>query len=94
MPLKFDKVKRKTIETGTPESRNHVDFHIMRGGTIVIQTIITTPHYGDNWSDDKHDGEGKFVATFGKFRYQDPELRLGIVRIVGLCEVPLVAFPH
>ena len=66
----------------------------MRRGTIVIQTIITTLHDGDNWGDDKHDGEVNFVATFGKSRYQDPELRLGIIRLVGLCEVPLVAFPH
>ena len=44
LPLKFAKAIRKTIETGTPESRNPVDFHIMRRGAIVIQTIITTPH--------------------------------------------------
>ena len=72
-------MKGKTTETGIPESRNHVNFHIMRVDTIVIQTIITALHYGDNWGDDKHGGDVNFVATFGKLRYQDPELRLGII---------------
>ena len=53
MPLKFGKVKRKTIETGISESHNCVDFRIMKGGASIIQTIITTPRYGDDWSDDK-----------------------------------------
>ena len=53
LPLKFGKVKRKTIETGISESHNCVDFRIMKGGASIIQTIITTPRYGDDWSDDK-----------------------------------------